>query len=360
MALKWMPLLVLVISMLLLTACVRAVVGDTSDTIPIEPGVPGNMDNPDNIDIREQLLSMGYTDELLDSLESDGVNLLSIYNQMRFNQYIDRLNHGRPIGRSGMVIAPEYFGGIYYDDIGILTVVVLDEAYSDASSVIAIIEMQELGIIVKSAVFTEQELIATIEALNQISDRVSRAGATGWGLDTIRNTVYVYLDPYTDEQIAIFMDLLRGASINPAMITIKQAITQEMVEYRKAFIAAATESNDDRIVVVGEVEVDSTSIVFTFENREDLVFFYGAQWDMAYYSDGNWAPVQHLPGAGGGVWIDLLYSMQGGETKLFEEDWEWRFGQLPPGRYMYIRNGYFDGTNPASGNVFATAEFIIG
>ena len=40
------------------------------------------------------------------------------------------------------------------------------------------------------------------------------------------------LDPYTDEQKALILDLLREVSVDPAMITFKQAVTQEMHDRR--------------------------------------------------------------------------------------------------------------------------------
>ena len=220
-------------------------------------------------------------------------------------------------------------------------------------------EMQDPGIVVKTDAFTNQELNEAIGILNAVSDRTVDAGATSWGLDTAQNRVTVWLDPHTDEQIALFMALLLDVSIDPTMISIKPAVTPEMIEDRKAAIVSATQSDDDRIVHVDTAAVSSTSIMFSLDNRTDSDFYYGAQWDMAYYSDGRWIPVQHLPGRGGGVWNDILYSLQSGETKQFEVDWEWRFGELPPGRYVYTFNGYFGGYSPDHEIVYVTVEFTI-
>jgi len=69
--------------------------------------------------------------------------------------------------------------------------------------------------------------------------------------------------------------------------------------------------------------------------------------------------VQHLPGKGGGVWPDILYSLQSGDSEQFEVEWGWRFGELPPGRYAYILNGYFGEYRPDHEVVYATVEFAI-
>jgi len=137
------------------------------------------------------------------------------------------------------------------------------------------------------------------------------------------------------------------------------AVTQEMIEYREAAIASATQSADKRIAHVNTEAINNTSILFSLENRTDMVFYYGAHWDMAYYSDERWIPVQHLPGMGGGAWNDILYSIQSGSTEQFEASWEWRFGELPPGRYVYIIDGYFGEYRPDHEVVYATVEFTI-
>jgi hypothetical protein len=302
---------------------------------------------------------MGYPEEELDMIEANGSSLESIYNQSRFNQYTDRISSNQPLGDSGNIIAPQYYGGIYYDEKGILTVIVLEEAYGDAGSAAAIAEMQALGIVVRTAAFTDQELNAAIDSLNTLSDETVNAGACSWGLDSMHNRVTVWLDPYTNEQKALFMDLLFDASIDPAMISIEPALTPEMIEQRESSIVSATQSVDDRIAHVKTELISSTSISFSLENRTDMDFYYGAPWDLACYSDGIWVPVQHLPGRGGGAWHDLLYSLQSGKTEQFDVNWEWRFGELPPGRYMYILSGYFGEYKPDREVIYATVEFTI-
>ena len=374
---KYLTLLVTITAMLLLCACVPVPAGDS---FPVRPGDSGSQGSSgtqegsaaqegsttqegsgaqSEIDYREMLLAMGYTEETLDMMESGGASLENIYNQSRFLQYVDKINSSQPVGDSGMVITPQYYGGIYFDENGILTVVVLEEAFDDAASATAIAEMQELGIIVRTSTFTDQELNAAINALNAVSARTVKTGASSWGLDSIQNRVIVWLDPFTAEQKALFMDLLFDAAIDPAMIILKPAVTPEMVEQREAAIAAATQSNDDRITPVGNVIVSGMSIIFSLENRTDSDFYYGSQWDMAYYSDERWIPVQHLPGAGGGAWTSELYSLQSGETRQFEVNWEWRFGELPPGKYTYIQSGYFGEYKPEHEVVYATIEFVI-
>ena len=348
-----MILLLSLAVVLILSACGY---GDTVDPLPAKSGSPGA---EGDINYRELLLAMGCYEDELDKMEENGISLESIYNQNRFYQYTDKINDGLPIGDSGMAIAPEYYCGIYYDEKGILTVLVVDEAFNDAASAIAIAEMRELGIVVKTAVFTDQELNAAYNTLNDISEKTVNAGAAMWGLDSIQNRVAVWLEPYTDEQKSVFMALLYDASIDPAMILIKPALTQEMIEERKASVISAMQSADDRIAHVDTASISAAGILFSLENRADIDFHYGAQWDLAYYSGGQWAPVQYLTGRIGGPWPDILYSLLSSETEQFDVDWEWRFGKLPPGKYAYIFNGYFGEYTPGYEVVYVTVEFTV-
>ena len=341
------------ITLLLLAACDYSPGGVADNQPQVE------YTRTDGPDVREQLIAMGFSETELDAIIAGGISLERILNESRFMEYADKINNSRPIGPSGETILPEYYGGIYFNDEGILTVIVIDEAYSHAASAIAIAEMLELGIIVRSAAFTDRELNDAMNTLNQMAERVGGAGATSWGLDTIGNRVYVDLDPYTDEQKAMFLDLLLEVSINPDMITIRQAITQEMLDRRAAYITSATQSPGDRIVLAGDVEVSRTCIAFTLENLTDSDFNYGEPWDMACYLDEQWTPVPHLPGAGAGVWNDMGYSLQSGDVRQYRQEWERRFGELPPGRYMFIRDGWLGDWHQNQDAVYVLVEFFI-
>ena len=274
-------------------------------------------------------------------------------------EYADRINNQLPIGPSGEVISREFYGGIYFDE-GILTIMVLDEAYSHAPSAAAIAEMLEHGFKVTSAIFTDHDLCAAIDTLNNLLfSGVPKAGAVIMHLDTKGNKIVIGLDPYNDEQKALLLDLLFEESVASAMIEITPAVTQEMLDKRAADITAATQSSGDKIVLAGDVEVSRTGIMFSLENLSGLDFCYGAQWDMAYYEQGRWIPVPHMPGAGNQFWPDIGYGLQSGGVEFFRQEWDWYFGELPPGRYMYIREGWLGDRPDGSNNTCALIEFFI-
>lgn len=355
--------LMIAVFLLLLAACDRRPDETVNNSPPGDFGSAGSVEvrdkQPGEIDARERLLALGYPEAELDAIIESGISLESILNQGLTGKYADRINANLPIGPSGEVILREYYGGIYFNDNGVLTVMVLDEAFDHAASVIAIAEMRELGLAVISAEFTDRDLNEAINTLNNMVESVVDAGATSWSLDTKGNRVVVRLDPYTDEQKAVFLNLLLDASIAPAMISIVQAVTQEMLDQRAAAIEAATQSPGNQIVLFGEVAASRTGIVFSLENRANTAFNYGEHWDMACYSDGRWMPVPHLPGAGNLAWHDLGYSLQGGGIQRYRQEWIRFFGELPPGRYMYIRAGWLGEWQASRESVYALVEFFI-
>ena len=311
----------------------------------------------DALSARDQLLEMGWSEEELDSIAEGSVSLENILNQARFGGFAQYILNNQPIGPSGEVISAAYFGGIRFDDNGVLVVSVLDAAVSDSASATAIEEMRELGLIIEVVTFTYAELVAAIDALNGMPESVRTVGATSWGLSG-RNRVEIWLDPYTPEQKAIFNRFLQDNGLNPAMFTISQAVTPEMVEHRAAFITRAVAYPRNRIVHIGEVEVTRTGIAFSMQNLTDMEFNYGAHWDLAYYTGGNWAPMPHPPGTGGMPWPAIGFSLQGGGIQQYRQEWEWLFDQLSPGRYMFIRSGW-QGQWSDGDNTYAVVEFTV-
>jgi len=307
---------------------------------------------------RAGLLAQGWDEDTLDSMVADGLSLRNIYNQSRFMDAAQAIMQGEPYGPSGEVIASQYLGGIYFDELGILNVTVLAGAFNHPASVTAIDEMQAMGIIVYVVEFNQQDITAAIDRLNNMHQLAQEAGATSWGQGA-ENGVTIWLDPYTPEQMAIFVTFLQAHNIDPAIFIITPAVTPEMRDHRANNIAEAAAHPRDIIALVGDVEVSRTGIAFSLENRTSESFGYGAPWDLAYFYGGQWIPVTHLPGAGGGMWTMEGYDLQAGGIKSYRVNFEWFFGELAPGRYMFIRDGWLGGWSRDMPRTFAVVEFEI-
>ncbi|MCL1864086.1 MAG: hypothetical protein FWF78_11025 [Defluviitaleaceae bacterium] len=307
---------------------------------------------------RERLLEMGWELEWFDTMDESESMLVNMYNQSRFIGYTDNIYHGIPIGESGETIAPQYFGGLKFDELGFLVVSVLPMGFDDPSTAIAIKEMLDMGIIIRQVQFNHQSISSAIGRLNSISDKAFAMGAASWGQGA-ENAVTVWLDPYTDEQKAIFNDFLVSNGLDPAIFLIQPAITQEMLDRRAESITIAATSAGNIIIPVSELEVSRTGIVFSLKNTTDMPFNYGSPWDLAQYEDGAWLPVPHLPGAGVLFWTSIGFSLQGGGIQQYYQSFEWHFGELPIGRYMFIRDGWLGEWSRDRESVYALVEFEI-
>jgi len=349
---KIITALVSIAALLLLTSCLHDY--ETSVIYDYQP----TQSPIDVLSARDQLIDMGWDEEWLNSLEESGISFENVLNQARFGGFAQYIHDSQPIGPSGKIINAAYFGGIRFDDDGMLVVSVLEAGFNDDATAIAIEEMRELGIIIEVVDFTHADLLAAIDALSDMFESARAVGATSWGLGGL-NRVEIWLDPYTPEQKAIFNSFMMENGFNPAMFHIIQAVTPEMLEYRAASVARAVAYPRDRIVHIGEVEVSRTGIAFGMQNLTDMEFNYGSPWDLAYYTNGNWAPVPHPQGTGNMAWTAEGFTLQGGGIQQYHQAWEWLFGQLPPGRYMFIRDGWLGQWSPDGDSSYSVVEFTI-
>jgi len=308
---------------------------------------------------RARLLEMGWDEEWLDIM-AEGVTLVNTYNQARFSVYIDDIYNRRPIGASGEVIAARYFGGLKFDETGHIVVSVLPAGLDYPPTATAVEEMLELGIIIRTVEFTQQSITDVINSLGYLFDAASAAGATSWGQGA-QNAITVWLDPYSDEQKAIFNEFLLANGFDLAHFLIEPAVTPEMRDLRANYIAESASSPRDLIIHVGEADVSQTEIAFSLQNTTDLAFNYGMPWDLARYENGQWLPMVHLPGRASG-WPMPAFSLQGGGIQQYRISFDWHFGALPPGRYMFVRDGWmgnWDERHQDIGQTFALVEFVV-
>ena len=282
---------------------------------------------------------------------------------IEFDDLVQKIYENQPVGASGEVIAFRYRGTIYFNDEGILTVQVLAAAFDHEPSATAIAEMQDLGVIVRQVVFSEQQLRDALNAITRDFNAAMAAGGNSFGIGT-DNTVIARLYPHNEEQIAIFTDFLLELDIPPAIISLHPAVSDEMVQRRYELVAAAMHAHHTQTNAVGhygEIQLSRTGIAFQAYNPYEGTFYHSAQWDMAVYEDGAWRPMRHLVGRFATEWTLPLIMIPGGGQYNFGilhgSNWDWRFGELPLGRYAFIQDGWFGhGRYSTEGN---TAGFIV-
>lgn len=66
----------------------------------------------------------------------------------------------------------------------------------------------------------------------------------------------------------------------------------------------------------------------------------GEPYRLIVLTDGTWKKVEELPlpeGVDGRGWNSMAYILPKGETRKFDINWEWMFGELPSGTYRLIK-----------------------
>jgi len=128
--------------------------------------------------------------------------------------------------------------------------------------------------------------------------------------------------------------------------------------WRKDYIAFVTAGASSRAIVpAGRVQVSRTAIAFTSRNRSFRGFSHGDMWELAHYADGAWLPVPFVPIDG--FWLPL----SGGIGVLPRFWWldtiqfHFAHGELPPGRYMFIRRHFR--FNDDSGGRYFDYEYMM-
>ena len=359
---KYIGITIITIFTFILAACVHESGYKPADgTIPLafnESGEIGERTIISEEEARERLLEMGWMEDWF--IISDEITLQNQYNQSRFLGYAHYIHEGTPIGESGEVIAPRYFGGLKLDHMGFLVVSLLPEGLDDLPTATAVREMLAMGIIFREVEFTQQNLTNSHDRLFALRDYTTAVGISGWGQGA-ENAITIYLNPYTDEQRVILNEFLLKNGFDLAHFIVAPAISDAMRDFRSNLIAQAAANTANYIVLVGEVEVSRTEVIFSLENTTDMEFNHGSQWDLAQYENGEWVGVTHLPGRGGGAWTDELWTLFAGETREYRQSFEWHFGALLPGRYMFIREGWFGrwDWDTEQERIFAVFEFVV-
>ena len=101
------------------------------------------------------------------------------------------------------------------------------------------------------------------------------------------------------------------------------------------FVTAGASST--RIVHAGRVQVSRTAIAFTTRNRSLRVYTHGHASELAHYVDGAWQPVPHSPSDSLRLPLAVGFPIMGRGWHLDLIRFDIMHGELPPGRYMFIR-----------------------
>jgi len=110
-------------------------------------------------------------------------------------------------------------------------------------------------------------------------------------------------------------------------------------QWRKDYVAIVTSGAPSRAIVqAGQVQVSRTAITFMSRNRTFMFYSHGLMWELAHYVNGTWEPVPHSPSDYSRAW--LLHGIGVPPRGWWPDTKEFAFwfGELPPGRYLFMRN----------------------
>jgi len=131
-------------------------------------------------------------------------------------------------------------------------------------------------------------------------------------------------------------------------------------QWRRDFVDSVASGRSIRIIIQdGPLLVSRTSMVFMFRNRSILPSHYGFEMELAHYVNGAWEPVPHTPSDSFRLPLGEGISLFGRSRNINTVWFDFMYGALPTGRYMFIRNHHrntFTGTRNYEHLVF---EFVI-
>jgi len=175
-------------------------------------------------------------------------------------------------------------------------------------------------------------LLAAV-VLSLVALIIFAVSSLGWNTESVTGQDYDAL-PYESEYVN------NVAAINtahPDEMVYTSPAPCVFLTYRQEYISTITANPPSQIIIpASEIRVSRTIIAFVFHNRSDEGFTYDASWLLARYADSIWQPVPYKGGMIVG-WHLWQRSIAMGESIFEMKDIYSLYGELPPGRYMYIR-----------------------
>ena len=105
---------------------------------------------------------------------------------------------------------------------------------------------------------------------------------------------------------------------------------------RQRWVRSAIRSGEStHIILASDVAASRANIEFSLYNAGDDTW-YGAHWELAHLRFGRWRPVPWMRGIGRAI-PGIQYTLAAGETMQYRIRWDYLFGELRNGRYMFIR-----------------------
>ena len=171
--------------------------------------ITNSVDVLQRIRLRQEL---GHCDVTLAYIERFGYSFTMNY--FRSIEIINDLYATFEMNSDGRMVYPDYFGGVYINDDGMMVLLMVEGASSQVDDHI-LRAQRSSGVLVREVPFSLAELRAAMGFLGDFIphnlDNPVAANATSWGLSVSGNYVHVDLIEYNEEQVALFRRLVLDA-----------------------------------------------------------------------------------------------------------------------------------------------------
>jgi len=125
-----------------------------------------------------------------------------------------------------------------------------------------------------------------------------------------------------------------------SIVVIAYGLWIAAISPRHRWITPAIRSGGSENIVTSEISVSRTGLAFSLYNSTDEDTTYGEFWELVRWRFGRWHPVSHR-----GVnrfMSEVALSFPSGAINQYHIEWDWLFGELQNGRYMFIRKYFND------------------
>lgn len=276
-------------------------------------------------------------------------------NQARYGAVAQRVNGLFPIEDDGWsVIYPDFFGGLYLNDMGILTVLMVEDLVETTDAMDFRAAVEEFGgSSFRNVEFSQQELLDVMDILSDMwQDNPVMQNVRGMGMDTIGNRIDIYLLLGDEEHIAEFrrevMDspMLAFSGTRGSVLVLDDLA--EPLRYNPLLTNVLMEVTDYSNL--------PNEITVTISNNSPYMIMTGYPFLVEAYYNGSWWQVPMS-----GMFILMGITIDTGETYDFVKDLSFNVGPLERGFYRIRKDVFRDIDTPINdGDIHEiVAEFTI-
>jgi len=249
---------------------------------------------------------------------------------------------------------PKFFGGLYLDDMGRLTILIVEALAENDEAVEFLAFVESLGgSNVRYVEFSMIDLLATLDYIFSVwEDNPVMQNVRGTGLDTINNRIEVHLLYGDEEDINQF----RSEVLDSPMLTFSGTRGRQIVFETLAEPLHINPALENVRMEATNITTLPEEVTVTIFNDSDYSIFTGEPFTVeAFYNDTWW----NVPMSG--LFILPAIGVFPGEQWDFAKNLAHNIGSLEPGLYRIRKDVFRDSDTPLQDEDIhdVVAEFYV-